>query len=74
MATPPITGWVLSQFSDKSAAGRRISEKYVAEGKEGKEGGHQQEYHQGPDMDSGILGNERFVDRVLGPKRSMLKF
>ncbi len=63
--------WVLSQFSDKLAAARRIYEKYVAEG---KEGGHQQEYHQGPDMDSGILGNERFVDRVLGPKRSMPKF
>ena len=64
------TDWVLSQFSDKLAAARRIYEKYVAEE---KGGGHQQEYHQGSVTDSRILGNDRFVDRMLGPKRSMPK-
>ena len=64
------TDWVLSQFSDKLAAARRIYEKYVAEG---KEGGHQSEYHRGSDTDSRILGDDRFIDRVLGPKRSMPK-
>jgi chromosomal replication initiation ATPase DnaA len=49
---------------------RRIYEKYVGEG---KGGGHQQEYHQGSDTDSRILGNDCFIGRVLGPKRSMLK-
>ena len=65
------TDWVLSQFSDKLAAARRIYEKYVAEE---KGGGHQQEYHQGSATDSRILGNDRFVDRMLGPKRSRPKF
>ncbi len=43
------TDWVLSQFSDKLAAARRIYEKYVAEE---KGGGHQPEYHQGSATDS----------------------
>jgi putative transposase len=64
------TGWVLSQFSEKLVVARRIYEKYVAEG---KEEGHQEDYHQGSEMDSRILGDEQFIDRVVGLKRSMAK-
>ncbi len=64
------TDWVLSQFSEKLAAARRIYEKYIGEG---KEEGYQAEYHQGSEMDSRILGDDRFIDRVLGPKRSAPK-
>jgi len=64
------TDWVLSQFSDKLATARRIYEKYVGEG---KEGGHQPEYHRGSDTDSRILGDDHFIDLVLGSKRSMAK-
>jgi hypothetical protein len=64
------TDWVLSQFSEKLAVARRIYEKYI---REEKEEGHQREYHQGSEMDSRILGDDLFIDRVLGPKRSVLK-
>jgi REP-associated tyrosine transposase len=64
------TDWVLLQFSERLVVARRIYEKYVAEG---KEEGHQAEYHQGSEMDSRILGDDRFIDRVLGPKRSVSK-
>jgi len=64
------TDSVLSQFSDRLAAARRIYRNYVSQG---KEGGHQPQYHRGSDTDSRILGDEAFIDRVVGPKRSMPK-
>jgi putative transposase len=64
------TDWALSQFSGKLAVARRIYEKYVAEG---REEGHQPEFHRGSEMDSRILGDEGFLDRVLGAERSMPK-
>jgi putative transposase len=64
------TDWVLSQFSDKLAVARRFYEKFVSEG---KEGGHQAEYHRGSDRDSRILGDDSFIDRMLGSKRSFTK-
>jgi putative transposase len=64
------TDWVLSQFSERLGAARRIYGKYVGEE---KEGGHRQEYHRGSEMDSRILGDDYFIDRVLGTKRLMAR-
>jgi putative transposase len=60
------TDWVLSQFADKLAPARKIYENFVSEGKEGR---HQQEYHKGSKTDTRILGNDVFIERMVGPKQ-----
>jgi putative transposase len=62
------TDWVLSQFSKKLSLARKAYSSFVHEGKKGS---HQEEYHKGTEIDSRILGDDEFVDRVLNrePKR-----
>jgi hypothetical protein len=59
------TDWVLSQFSGKLAAARGAYERFLWEQ---KGGGHQEEYHRGSEIDSRILGDDTFIDRVLSQK------
>ena len=47
---------------------RRAYRRFVLEG---KEEGRRAEYHQGSDADSRILGDDTFIDRVLGQKQAM---
>jgi len=62
------TDWVLSQFSKKLSLARKGYKSFVHEGKKGS---HQEEYHKGTEIDSRILGDDDFIDRVLDrePKR-----
>ncbi len=60
------TDWVLSQFSEKPSAARRIYEKFI---REGNKGGHQLEYYKGSKTDSRILGDDAFIDPMLGSKQ-----
>ncbi len=64
------TDWVLSQFSGRLSAARRGYGRFVLEGL-GE--GHQKEYHSGSGTDNRILGDETFVDRVLGQRGSTQK-
>jgi putative transposase len=64
------TVWVLSMFSNKGNRARRMYQKFV---EEGKEGGYQREYGMGSEMDSRILGDTVFIDKVLGRKQERLK-
>jgi putative transposase len=59
------TEWVLSQFTGRLGAARRAYERFVLEGKGGS---HREDYHRGSDGDSRILGDDSFIDRVLGQK------
>jgi putative transposase len=59
------TDWVLSQFSEKVSVARRAYVKFV---QEGMEGGRQEEYYKGSDVDSRILGDDTFIERVLDEK------
>ena len=61
------TDWVLSQFSGRLGAARRAYGKFVCEE---KGGGHQEEYHRGSNVDSRILGDDSFIDRVLSQKEA----
>jgi hypothetical protein len=54
--------WVLSQFSKKLSLARKGYKSFVHEGKKGS---HQEEYHKGTEIDSRILGDDDFIDRVL---------
>lgn len=56
------TEWVLSQFAGKSERARRGYREFVDQG---KEEGHQQEYHSGSANDSRVLGDDTFIDKVL---------
>jgi putative transposase len=62
------TDWVLSQFSGRFSAARRAYGRFVSEG---KEGGHQRGYYSGSETDNRILGDDTFVDRVLGGQGAM---
>ncbi len=64
------TEWTLSQFSGRLSAARRAYGRFVLNGL-GE--GHQTEYHSGSGTDNRILGDETFVDRVLGQQGSMQK-
>jgi putative transposase len=59
------TDWVLSQFSKRLTLARRAYRRFVHEGKGGL---HQEEYHRGLGGDSRILGDDDFMDRMLGRK------
>ena len=59
------TDWVLSQFSERLTLARRAYRRFVHEGKGGH---HQEEYHRGLGRDSRILGDDEFMDRMLGGK------
>jgi putative transposase len=56
------TDWVLSQFSKRLSLARKAYSSFVHEGKKGS---HQEEYHKGTEIDSRILGDDDFIDRVL---------
>lgn len=56
------TDWVLSQFSGEIHKARLEYRKFVDLG---KEDGHLQEFHSGTNSDSRILGDDKFVDKVL---------
>jgi hypothetical protein len=62
------TDWVLSQFSKRLSLARKAYSSFVHEG---KQGAHQEAYHRGTEIDSRILGDDDFIDRVLDrePKR-----
>ena len=57
------TDWVLGQFSRSLSAARKAYKKFIMEG---KGVGWQEEYHRGSDLDSRILGDDRFMEKVLG--------
>ena len=56
------TDWVLSQFSERESSARRGYGRFI---QDGKKEGYQKEYHVGSGMDSRILGDDQFIDRVL---------
>ncbi len=58
------TAWVLSMFSGRTDRARRAYREFV---EEGKEGGHRGEFGKGSQMDSRILGDTLFIEKVLGP-------
>ena len=62
------TDWVLSEFSGRETTARRAYERFV---REGKGENHKQEYHEGSSGDGRILGDDAFVDRILGEKAVM---
>ena len=62
------TDWVLSQFSRRLWVARRAYDRFVLEGKRER---RQEEYHSGSALDSRILGDDTFVDRVLGQKKEI---
>ena len=60
------TDWVLAQFSGRLSVARRLYDRFVSEDKGGS---RQEEYYKGSDADSGILGDDTFIDRVLRQKQ-----
>jgi len=64
------TDWVLSMFSNKGDRARRAYRGFV---EEGREGGHQGEYGMGSEIDSRILGDMVFIDKVLGQRQERSK-
>ena len=64
------TDRVLSQFSGRVSSARRAYERFVWEG--GGEN-HKEEYYRGSSGDSRILGEDAFVDRILGEKQTVMK-
>ena len=64
------TDWVLSQFSKRLTLARRAYRRFVHEGKGGL---HQEQYHRGLGRDSRILGDDDFMDRMLGRKPMRLR-
>ena len=64
------TDWVLSQFSGRVSSARRGYERFVWEGK-GEN--HKEEYYRGSSGDSRILGDDAFVDRILGEKQAVMR-
>ena len=59
------TDWVLSLFSRRLSIARKAYMRFVHEG---KGVGYQEEYHRGSGIDSRILGDDDFIDRVLGER------
>ena len=64
------TDWVLSMFSSRMDCARRAHREFV---EEGKDGGHQGEYGRGSEIDSRVLGDEIFIDKVLGQSQERSK-
>ena len=64
------TDRVLSMFSGRRDRARRTYRGFV---EEGKEEGHQGEYGKGSEIDSRILGDMVFIDKVLGQSQERLK-
>jgi hypothetical protein len=67
------TDWVLSQFSNKESSARKAYGRFIQDGKKEI---YQKEYHLGSETDSRILGDDGFIERVLGkeekrPRRRM---
>lgn len=56
------TDWVLAQFGGSIARSRREYRKFV---EMGRDEGHRQEFHGGGILDSRILGDDTFIERVL---------
>jgi len=59
------TDWVLSQFSKRESSARESYGRFIQDGKKGT---YRKEYHVGSGTDSRLLGDDRFIDRVLGKK------
>jgi hypothetical protein len=64
------TDWVLSMFSSNVKRARRAYRKFV---EEGKGGGHQGEFGRGSEIDSRVLGDEIFIDKVFGQSHERWK-
>ena len=64
------TDWVLSQFSQRLDHARKAYEKFI---NDGIGIGRQQEYYSGSTIDHRILGDDKFIDKVLGNHRMRLK-
>jgi REP element-mobilizing transposase RayT len=64
------TDWVLSQFSKRLSLARRAYGNFVHKGKGGT---HQEEYHRGSGIDNRVLGDDDFIDRVVGRKPTRLR-
>jgi putative transposase len=64
------TDWVLSQFSKRLSLARKAYTSFVHGGKKGS---HQEQYHKGTEIDSRILGDDDFIDRVLDRKPRRLR-
>jgi putative transposase len=62
------TEWVLGLFSKRLSAARKAYKMFVSQGK--KEG-QRPEYQKGSDADSRILGDDTFIEKVLGQKEPM---
>lgn len=56
------TDWVLSQFSTRLAGSRKRYETFLHEG---RSEGRREEFHCGGDNDQRVLGDDRFVEKVL---------
>ncbi|MBM4277300.1 MAG: transposase [Deltaproteobacteria bacterium] len=63
------TEWVLSMFSQKARSARRAYREFV---EQERDGGYQREYGKGSGVDSRILGDTIFLDKVLGQKQEGL--
>jgi len=64
------TDWVLSLFSKRLSLARKAYTTFVHDGKKGS---RQEEYHKGTKIDSRILGDDDFIDRVLDGKPRRLR-
>ena len=64
------TDWVLSHFSKKVSVARKAYQRFVHDGM--KES-HQEQYHRGSGIDGRILGDDDFVEQVLGEKSKKAK-
>ena len=64
------TDWVLSQFSGRASSARRAYHRFIWEGKRES---RQEEYYRGSSADSRILGDDAFVDRILGEKQTVMR-
>jgi putative transposase len=57
--------WVLSHFSKKVPTAREAYRRFVHDGMEES---HQEQYHRGSGIDGRILGDDDFIEQVLGEK------
>src|SRR4030067_1315025 len=64
------TDWVLSMFSSNVKRARRAYRKFVAEG---RGGGHPGAFGRGSEIDSRVLGDEIFIDKVFGQSHERWK-
>jgi len=63
------TEWVLSMFSQKAGSARQAYREFV---EQRRGGGYQREYGMGSDVDSRILGDTNFLEKVLGQEQKEL--